>query len=64
MTEEKEKTGKEEDEIISPFIKGETIDLLPINLNHVKLYAKWINYEKIRHYERNPMPHKDEKKKK
>jgi RimJ/RimL family protein N-acetyltransferase len=58
MAEKNEKTEKEDqEEIISPFIKGDNVDLLPTNLNHVKLYAKWINDEKVRHYARNPMPH-------
>ncbi|MEJ2248109.1 MAG: GNAT family protein [Candidatus Lokiarchaeota archaeon] len=58
MVEDKEKNIKDEEEdIISPFLEGEEIDLVPNNLEHIKLYAKWMNDEQVRHFARNPVPH-------
>lgn len=54
---EKEKKGKEEEkEIAAPFLKGETVDLLPIDLGHASLYTKWFNLEEMRMYSRNEYP--------
>jgi RimJ/RimL family protein N-acetyltransferase len=47
----------EKKEIIKlPFIKGERIDLAPIRIENVILYAKWINNPAVRRYSRNPLP--------
>ena len=41
---------------VFPFILGENIDLVAINLEHINLYAKWINDPRVRRYARNTMP--------
>lgn len=41
---------------ISPFIVGKQIDLLPLNSEHVTIYAKWENLPKVRIFARNIMP--------
>lgn len=41
---------------ISVFIKGETIDLLPTNPKHSNLYTKWLNNPETRIYIRNQIP--------
>lgn len=38
------------------FIKGNKIDLLPLNSKHLKSYIKWINNPKVRPYARNVLP--------
>ena len=40
-----------------PFIKGENVDLGPMNLDHVKLYTNWVNNSKARIYARSNRPH-------
>lgn len=64
--EEEEKKDKEEkEEIIAPFLKGETIDLLPLNLDHLNLYTKWFNLEEMRLFSGTEFPQtKEEIKKK
>ncbi len=44
------------DSEISVFIKGESINLLPFNLDNIKLYIKWENNPKVRKYSRNIFP--------
>ena len=44
------------DDIIPTFIEGETIDLVPLNVENIKLYAKWENNPKVRIYARNIIP--------
>ena len=44
------------DDIIPIFIEGETIDLIPLNIENIKLYAKWENNPKVRIYSRNIIP--------
>lgn len=62
---EKTQDDNEKEEIIAPFLKGETIDLLPINFEHINLYTKWFNLEELRMYSRNEFPQtKEEIKKK
>jgi ribosomal-protein-alanine N-acetyltransferase len=41
---------------VPTFIQGENIDLLPLNLEHIKLYSKWKNDPKVRKYARNEFP--------
>jgi RimJ/RimL family protein N-acetyltransferase len=48
---------KEKEHVAYPFIEGENIDLCPPNLDHIKLYAKWVNDSKARIYARNNRPH-------
>ena len=38
------------------FIRGEIIDLLPLNPNHVSLYSKWENNPEVRRYSRTEIP--------
>ena len=38
------------------FIEGKTIDLVPINSEHVKLYVKWNNDPKVREYALRSLP--------
>jgi len=60
-----EKNNEDEKEITAPFLKGDTIDLLPIDFDHLNLYAKWFNLEDMRMYSRNEYPQtKEEIKKK
>ncbi|MFO7796709.1 MAG: GNAT family N-acetyltransferase [Promethearchaeati archaeon] len=62
---EKTQDDNEKEEIIAPFLKGEAIDLLPINFEHINLYIKWFNLEELRMYSRNEFPQtKEEIKKK
>ncbi|KKN03186.1 hypothetical protein LCGC14_1110180 [marine sediment metagenome] len=44
------------DSEMSVFIKGESINLLPFNLDNIKLYIKWENNPKVRKYSRNIFP--------
>ncbi len=39
-----------------PFIEGENVSLCPLNMDHINLYAKWMNDPKIRKFERNKFP--------
>jgi RimJ/RimL family protein N-acetyltransferase len=41
---------------ITPFIEGETVDLLPLNGKNFNLYTKWENLPEVRRYSRNPLP--------
>jgi len=41
---------------IHPFIKGINIDLLPQNIENVKLYTKWVNNPEVRQYGRTEIP--------
>jgi RimJ/RimL family protein N-acetyltransferase len=41
----------------SPFIRGDKITLMPINLNHINLYTRWACNPKVRKYSRNEIPH-------
>jgi len=52
----KKQDDKKKEKIIATFIKGETIDLLPINFDHINLYTKWFNLEELRMYSRNEFP--------
>jgi ribosomal-protein-alanine N-acetyltransferase len=38
------------------FIKGDQIDLVPLDSDHIKLYVKWQNDPEIRKYARNEFP--------
>lgn len=38
------------------FIKGEEIDLCPLNVNHINLYTKWMNNPQVRKYMRYNIP--------
>ena len=38
------------------FIKGDKIDLVPLNSDHIKLYVKWQNHPEVRKYTRNEFP--------
>lgn len=49
---------------IFTFIEGETIDFVPLNIENVKLYAKWENNPKVRIYSRNILPRTVEEMKK
>lgn len=63
--EEDKKEKKEKEEIIAPFLKGDSVDLLPINFEHLNLYTKWFNLEELRMYFRSEFPQtKEEIKKK
>jgi len=42
--------------LIPTFIKGQLVDLLPLNQDHIKLYLKWENNPKTRLYSRNVLP--------
>ena len=46
------------------FIKGDQIDLIPINLDHVDLYVRWENDPKVRKLSRNILPRTKEEYKK
>ncbi|MBD3195443.1 MAG: GNAT family N-acetyltransferase [Candidatus Lokiarchaeota archaeon] len=46
---------KKEEEII-PFIRGDTLDLIPRNMDHIHLYFKWINDQDVRVFSRNEAP--------
>ena len=48
--EEKNKT------IVTPFLKGERVDLCPTNVENAENYALWINNPEGRLYARNPLP--------
>lgn len=39
-----------------PFIEGKLIDLCPLNSENAKLFVKWVNNPKVRHYARNVLP--------
>ena len=43
-------------EKIPIFIGGENIDLVPLNIENIKLYAKWENSPDVRIYSRNILP--------
>jgi RimJ/RimL family protein N-acetyltransferase len=43
-------------EIITPFLEGEKINLCPLNTEHINLYTKWSNDPDIRRYARNIIP--------
>jgi len=62
--EEEKKENEEKEEEIYTFIEGENIDLAPTNSEHVEIYAKWTNSEKIRKYARNEVPRTIEEMKK
>lgn len=51
-----EKNNNEEKAPIVPFIKGDKLDLLPINLENIDLYFKWINHQDVRMFSRNEIP--------
>jgi len=38
------------------FMEGKTIDLVPLNSEHAKIYARWINNPKIRRFICNRLP--------
>jgi len=40
----------------TPFIQGEKIDLLPLNISNVEIYVKWVNRPKIRKFGRSVIP--------
>lgn len=40
-------------EEVFPFIEGQSVNLLPINSEHVEIYIKWENNPKVRRYSRN-----------
>jgi RimJ/RimL family protein N-acetyltransferase len=40
----------------TPFLKGDIIDLYPLNSDHVYLYSKWENNPKVRKYARTWLP--------
>ncbi|TXT64752.1 MAG: hypothetical protein BAJALOKI3v1_170038 [Promethearchaeota archaeon] len=44
---------KDKEEQIYTFIEGENIDLTPTNSDHIEIYAKWTNSEKVRKFARN-----------
>ena len=44
------------DKEIRTFIKGKNVDILPVNMDHLKLYQKWENNPKVRVYSRNVVP--------
>ncbi|MFX1569309.1 MAG: hypothetical protein ACFFCV_13180 [Promethearchaeota archaeon] len=39
-----------------PFLKGERIDLVVLNLEHLKIYQKWINDPDVNKYLRIILP--------
>jgi len=39
-----------------PFIEGESISLCPVNIDHVRLYANWMNNPQTRKYIRYNIP--------
>ncbi|MFX0134105.1 MAG: hypothetical protein ACFFDN_10725 [Candidatus Hodarchaeota archaeon] len=41
---------------VRSFIEGESVNLLPLNSKHIKLYVKWENNPKVRRYSRNTFP--------
>ena len=41
---------------VCSFIEGENVNLLPLNLEHIKLYVKWENNPKVRKFSRNAFP--------
>lgn len=45
-----------DDKEIRTFIKGKNVDILPVNMDHLKLYQKWENDPKVRVYSRNVVP--------
>jgi len=49
---------------IFTFIEGDTIDLIPLNIENLKLYGKWENNPKVRIYSRNILPRTEEDMKK
>ncbi len=49
---------------VFPFIVGENIDLVAMNLEHVNLYVKWNNDPRVRRYARNTTPFTVEESKK
>jgi RimJ/RimL family protein N-acetyltransferase len=51
-----EKKNNEEKAPIVPFIKGDKLDLLPINIENIDLYFKWINHQDVRMFSRNEIP--------
>jgi RimJ/RimL family protein N-acetyltransferase len=57
MSEQEKNQGSavEGDEIYT-FIDGKTIALAPLNQEHVEIYTRWINSEKVRMYSRNEVP--------
>ncbi|MBD3195442.1 MAG: GNAT family N-acetyltransferase [Candidatus Lokiarchaeota archaeon] len=56
--------GEKKDKLVVPFLKGENVDLLPINLDHLNLYTKWFNLEEMRRYSRMEFPQTKEQIKK
>ncbi|NHJ21987.1 MAG: N-acetyltransferase [Candidatus Lokiarchaeota archaeon] len=44
------------DQRISVFITGNLVDLIPLNSEHINLYAKWENDPYVRLYSRNIIP--------
>ncbi|TXT58571.1 MAG: Spermidine N(1)-acetyltransferase [Promethearchaeota archaeon] len=67
MNEEEEgkKSKEEKEDIIAPFLEGESVDLLPLNLDHLNLYTKWFNLEEMRLFSGSEFPQtKEEIKKK
>lgn len=57
MSEKETQNEPKENNEIVPFIRGEKLDLLPRNMDHIDLYYKWINDEKVRIFSRNVVPH-------
>ncbi|HDZ17564.1 hypothetical protein LCGC14_1010370 [marine sediment metagenome] len=51
-------------EEVFPFIEGQSVNLLPINSEHVEIYIKWENNPKVRRYSRNVIPITSEEQKK
>ena len=41
---------------VAVFIKGETINLVPLNSKHINLFVKWENKPNVRIYSRNIIP--------
>jgi len=50
--------------IVTPFLKGERVDLCPTNVENVEKYALWLNNPEGRLYARNPLPQSIEELKK
>ncbi|TXT58574.1 MAG: Spermidine N(1)-acetyltransferase [Promethearchaeota archaeon] len=56
--------SENEKNLIVPFIKGASVNLLPVNLENIDLYFKWVNHQKMRMFSRNEIPHTKEEIKK
>lgn len=45
-----------ENEVVNGFLQGVTVDLVPLNSEHAKIYHKWVNNAKVRRLARNALP--------